>query len=679
MSDKFFIGGIDGYYTTSAAVTIGVKGEKGDGDRKYAHYPIAACRNNDGGLEIGVYLPQQVATLQAAVPFLRVVHSDGLVCCWNAEAAASAYAGSCFTPHRAGPLCLSFEEWCEMIVDYLASMVSDGSTLPADTYLSMLASLSLPWSSPADELADLPAVCLRYIAAVHQISPASVKKADVVEAIVQHIADLKLGGVPSWYGLEDYTPLKRTGEVGPMYPFIGDCRHCGVFLHRPTGNVVVDTMGSNGITSNLATECEEALQANNKRQLNGSKRLGRPILSHVDTMISNFKNDGSVAVANLYQFNPSMATTLNLVLEITESGEAAMLESKDAGIRAVTKEFSALTSEVKVLRSAVAAMNQSPPNQELADGQHEVDITGVWFKHEGSVDAPQLLMNYSLNYWRAEQRLGRGSSVVEFDAADLADSILNDRIVSLIGPPGTGKTSVVTQIGATLGIPVYVIQFTKEKPVESLIGCDKIINGQQVWVDGEITAALRYAATSSTRVIIVLDERDHADPSVQSELHSVLEGRPIVLPGGTEIGVGPNVSFVMTSNTSGHGDTTGRHSAANMSDSAFNSRVKATFNVSYLRKEDEVGLLVMYGLDVDEADEIVNFARATRSSVERMDSGEAFEGMSEAVCLRHLIGYAQCRARGVDQRKAIASTIIAALPSSDRLVANELVIEKVQF
>jgi hypothetical protein len=107
MSDKFFIGGIDGYYTTSAAVTIGVKGEKGDGDRKHAHYPIAACRNNDGGLEIGVYLPQQMVTLQAAVPFLRVVCSEvadshGLVCCWNAEAAASAYTGSCFTPNTRG-------------------------------------------------------------------------------------------------------------------------------------------------------------------------------------------------------------------------------------------------------------------------------------------------------------------------------------------------------------------------------------------------------------------------------------------------------------------------------------------------------------------------------------------------------------------------------------------------
>lgn len=678
MSDfKFFIGGCDGFFTTSAAVTIGVRQDGGDQDRIFTHYPIAACRNDDGGLQIGVYQRGQVQSLQSEKPFVKLVNANGLVCRWDAEAAAEAYGNSVFVPHHAGGLCISFEEWCQMIVDYLASMLSDGSTLPADTYIERLAQLSLPWSSTADELAEQSAVCLRYIASTHGINPASVKKADVVEAIVKHIADFKVRNI---VGLNGYEPVERKGHTAPDYPFAGNDALIGILLHRPTGKISLNTMDSDGLTSRLDAAGEAAFKENDSRLLtDGPGRLGRQVLPQIDIMIGNLKIDGNHAVTSLKQFNPAMAKTLGLVLEVAESNEAAAVAEAKAKSLSRSGELSALKSEVSVLRSVVATQSGIPEKRPLGDGEHEVDIAGMWFKHEGSADAPQPLANYSLNFWRAEQRLGRGSSVVEFDAADLTDSILNDKIVAMVGPPGVGKTSVVTQIGATLGIPVFTIQFTKEKPVESLIGCDKIINGQQVWVDGEITAALRYAATSSTRVWIVLDERDHADPSVQSELHAVLEGRPIVLPNGEVITVGDNVSFVMTSNTSGHGDTTGRHSAANMSDSAFNSRVKATFNVSYLRSDDEAGLLIMYGLDAEEAGEIVNFAQASRDSVARMDSGESFEGMTEAICLRHLIGYAACRARGVDQRKAIAATIIAALPNSDRLVANELLLEKVSF
>ena len=86
--------------------------------------------------------------------------------------------------------------------------------------------------------------------------------------------------------------------------------------------------------------------------------------------------------------------------------------------------------------------------------------------------------------------------------------------------------------------------------------------------------------------------------------------------------------------------------------------------------------MVTYGLDVDEAKEIVSFANSTRDSVAKQDSGESFDGMSEAVCLRHLMAYAAARLRGVDKQKAIASTIISQLPERDRQVANELCIAR---
>ena len=115
------------------------------------------------------------------------------------------------------------------------------------------------------------------------------------------------------------------------------------------------------------------------------------------------------------------------------------------------------------------------------------------------------------------------------------------------------------------------------------------------------------------------------------------------------------------------------------SDTAFNSRVCATYHVDYMDKDSEVGVVVSHGLEPDEATQLIEFANATRASVRSTDSGESFDGMYEPVCLRHLISYASMRNRGVGKTKAFAASILGSLPSRDRSVANELAYNHMTF
>ena len=133
----------------------------------------------------------------------------------------------------------------------------------------------------------------------------------------------------------------------------------------------------------------------------------------------------------------------------------------------------------------------------------------------------------------------------------------------------------------------------------------------------------------------------------------------------------------MTANTSGHGDTTGRHGAAMVSDHAFGSRWESTLHVEYMDKHQEAIILCMHGLSTEESQHLVEFANATRAQVKDHDSGNNYEAMSEPVCLRHLIAYSKMRARNVPPVKAFAMSIIGQLPALDRTVANELAVHHV--
>jgi len=398
----------------------------------------------------------------------------------------------------------------------------------------------------------------------------------------------------------------------------------------------------------------------------------------------SFRSSMNINTHGTNQINSLLAAGADL-----ESAERALRHQKESCwfanqqtnvLREAITDLQNKMDESDRKRNELLATIQATTPVVLPEGEGTVTVMGKEFPFFNHPDAPSAIDNYSLEYWTASMRVGPGADTVTFDATDFIGAVLVDPVLSVVGAPGTGKTTICRQVAHVLGVPCFIVQFTRDKPIEQLIGVDKIRGGEQVFVDGEITVAMRAAAANPNVIhIIGLDEFDHAASEVQSDLHGVVEGRDYTLPNGEVIKNHGNLRFVLTRNTTGHGDQNGRHASANISDSAFNSRIKSAFMVDYMKPIHEQVLLTVHGLDTDEAEQVVKFANATRQSVKSLDSGESFDGMSEPVCLRHLIGYAQARSRGVTKPRALAMSILSHLPEGDRPVANEMIVSHIQL
>lgn len=162
----------------------------------------------------------------------------------------------------------------------------------------------------------------------------------------------------------------------------------------------------------------------------------------------------------------------------------------------------------------------------------------------------------------------------------------------LTGAPGAGKSSVVWQIAARCGIPVFDVGCKLTTDLEDLTGADVLSKGSTQFRAGPIAQAVdavkHIHSSGVTKAILLIDEIDAANPAVIVGLNGMLDGARIQCAGSMLDTTG--ITVIATANTCGAGDSTGHWSSRQALDPSVLNRMAST-TVPYISREAEARVI----------------------------------------------------------------------------------------
>lgn len=246
--------------------------------------------------------------------------------------------------------------------------------------------------------------------------------------------------------------------------------------------------------------------------------------------------------------------------------------------------------------------------------------------------------------------------------AVLSSLVDNDRIL-LVGPTGSGKSSLIAQLAARLNWPMRRINLHGETSVSDFLGTHKARNGEVFFQHGILPTAMREGQ------VLVLEELDAATPEILFVLQGVLEdGGTLTIAdnAGEHIAPHPDFRLVATANTLGLGDEDGLYTGTSVLNASHLDRWSTVFQIGYLGNKDEAAVIrdKVPGLAGSLVDGFVNLATAVRKAV---NEEELFTTFST----RRLLALARkTKSLGLD--KALEVTVLNKLPKTDRAVVAEL-------
>lgn len=206
------------------------------------------------------------------------------------------------------------------------------------------------------------------------------------------------------------------------------------------------------------------------------------------------------------------------------------------------------------------------------------------------------------------------------------------------GPKGAGKTTVVEQFFARLGVPVLTLTCNRRIPLSDFI--QKMVpDGEGGWlkVDGALTTAMRMGYP------VVLSEPSAMDEADLIAMHDIIDRGYLVMEDGDVVQAKRGFLVYATDNTMGWGDQTGAYGGTGSMNSATMRRFLKD-EVDYPSPEEEIEILQRYfpGQTQDVLRQFVDFANAIRAphragqSPVTMGTGEVREWVECAQYFRTL-------------------------------------------
>lgn len=204
----------------------------------------------------------------------------------------------------------------------------------------------------------------------------------------------------------------------------------------------------------------------------------------------------------------------------------------------------------------------------------------------------------------------------------LVYALEENQFVNMVGPTGSGKSTLVEQVCAHLGRPFFRFNGRGDMETSSLFGMMVVQDGATVWKDGTFTEAVKKGA------VVLFDEYTATPPEINLALQWLREhGGKLLLtdmPGEmSERLIIPHAEFrlVCADNTRGLGDNGDRFAGTNIQNSASLNRFDITIEHNYMpqKKEAEIITNKYSGITPKAAEYMVKLASLIRTSYEKGD------------------------------------------------------------
>lgn len=179
------------------------------------------------------------------------------------------------------------------------------------------------------------------------------------------------------------------------------------------------------------------------------------------------------------------------------------------------------------------------------------------------------------------------------DVSEAAIHLSRARSTYIWGPQGTGKDAFVHAYSGITRTPGLMFQMEPSADIRAWFFSHEFNKDGTFWQEGSLLKALRegYKTSSGRRIpyLILITDFDRAVKEQAESLRLVLdsiEGR-VKGPGGVTYSVLPGTMIVVTANTAGGGDATGRYVSANVIDSSILDRFQRAIQFHAMDWRDE--------------------------------------------------------------------------------------------